>query len=246
MAGSPASSGAVRRFGLVALLLAGACGLTGETQKGRAADLRAENLEQEAAFQRKTLEGPAEIESFILAYAGTDAARRALIARQADIQDAAGCPETAAFLERIERGSTSEAGKVLRIEAAVRRAELLLKDCHDVAGSVEAARKAERLAVKTPWEDDAYWVLGRACEQANMLEEALAAYDRIVQSRSDAFPFGSNDSLFLDDAWLAKGLLLERLGRHAEARDSLEGLLDARDTHLRPKAEEALARMKNK
>ena len=228
------------------LILVAACGLTGQTQKGRETDLRAENLEQEAAFRRKAISDPNEIEPFVLAYAGTDAARRALVARQADLQDAEGCPATLAFLKRVEDGATNDQGTALRIEAAVRRAELLLRECRDDSGAVEAARAATTLAVKTQWLDDANWILGRACEQAGKLDEALAAYDKIVRSRSDAFPFGSNDSLFLDDAWLAKGLLLEKLGRYGEARDALEALLDASDTHLKPKVEQALARMKDK
>ena len=228
------------------LLSASACGLTAETQKGRATDLRAENLEAEAAFRRKTIASPAESDVFVTMYAGTDAARRELIARQADLLAAEGCDATLSFLKGVEERSTSEAGKSLRIEAAVRRAELLLKDCQNDPAAVEAARVADELAVATQWQDDASWVLGRACEQAGRLDDALAAYDRIVRMRSDAFPFGSNDSRFLDDAWLAKGLLLEKLGRYREARDALEGLLEARDTHLRPRAEEALARMKGK
>lgn len=235
----------MRRVVLLALL-GSACGLTGQTQKGREADLRAESYELEASERRRVLARTDDSEPFILAYAGTDAARRELIAHQVDVQDREGCAAALAYLERMRQGIGGDRGKPLRIEAAVRRAELLLTDCPDPRAAVRAGEVAVHDAEGTQWMDDAHWVLGRAAEAAGLLEEALASYHWIVRTRSDAFPFGSNDSLFLDDAWLAEGLLLEKLGRYDEARDALENLLEARDTRLKPKAEEALARMKSK
>jgi tetratricopeptide (TPR) repeat protein len=86
--------------------------------------------------------------------------------------------------------------------------------------------------------------LARAAERTGKVDEALAAYTRIIDSRSDAWIFGSNDSLFLDDAWLAKGLLLEKLGRTKEAKSTLHDLIEARPTsRLRDDAERALKRM---
>ncbi len=235
------------RAWLLLALLAGGCGLTQQTQRGREADLRAESHELEASERRRVLASPDDIEPFLIAYAGTDAARRELIARQVDLQDTQGCAAAASFLQRIEEGVTAEQGKPLALEANVRRAELLLgEECNDPQAAVDAARLAVGRAQKTQWADDADWVMGRACEKAGKNDEALAAYGRIVKTMSSAIPFGSNDSLFLDDAWLAKGLLLEKLGRYGEARDTLRDLLDARDTHLRPKAMQALDRMAGK
>jgi tetratricopeptide (TPR) repeat protein len=241
----PAAPAIVKR-GALLTVLAGACGLTSQTQKGREADVQAENYELEASERRRVLADPNDIEPFLIAYAGTDAARRELISREVDLRDTEGCPAALAFLERVRQGIHDDRGRSLRGEAAVRRAELLLTDCRDAQAAIAAGQVAVRDAENTQWMDDAYWVLGRACEQAGRLDDALASYHWIVQTRSDAFPFGSNDSLFLDNAWLAEGLVLEKLGRYREARDTLEDLLDARDTRLKPKAEQALARMKDK
>lgn len=234
------------RFIALLALLASACGVTQQTQRGRESDLRAENHELEASERRRVLANPDDIEPFVVQYAGTDAARRELNARQVDLQDTQGCAATSSFLLRIAEGVTTEAGRELAAEASVRRAELLLKDCDDPQGAVDAARAAITRSEKTFWADDADWVMGRACEKVGNNDEALAAYDRIVKTMSSAIPFGSNDSVFLDDAWLAKGLLLEKLGRYREARDTLRDLLDARDTHLRAKAMAAIDRMSGK
>ncbi len=232
------------RIGVVSLLVS-ACGLTSQTQKGREVDLHAENHEREASERRRQLAGPSDIEPFLVAYAGTDAARRELIAREVDLLESDGCPAALALLARMQTQIVGDRGRPLRVEAAVRRTELLVSDCRDDQAAVEAGRVAVRESESSQWMDDAHWVLGRACEQAGRLDEALASYEWIVKTRSDAFPFGSNDSRFLDDAWLAKGLLLEKLGRYGEAKRALEDLLDARDTHLAQKAEQALARMRD-
>lgn len=244
MAGPAASARAVKRCAPL-LLWACACGLFGQSRAGREADVRAEDREQEAYGRRETLTNDDEIEPFIVTYAGTDAARRAMVARSVDLQDASGCPAVNEFLERLGAAITEPRGRELGAEVRVRRAELWLGDCHDDERAADAAWDATVAAKDTPWLDDAWWAYGRALERVGRFDEALEAYDRIVRSRSDAWIFGSNDSLFLDDAWLAKGLLLERMGRFAEARKTLEDLLEARDTHLRSKAEEAVARLRN-
>lgn len=203
---------------------------------GKTDDDEARARELEARAARKLVTTSAENEAFIAAYAETDAARRALVAQLADSP----CPDKLGLLSRLENVGDAW----LRADIAVRRAELLFGECRDDAHSLDAARHAVDVAAKTQWRDDAAWIHGRAAERAGRADEALAAYHSIIETRSDAIPFGSNDSLFLDDAWLAHGLLLEKLGRYDEARKSFRGLIDARqESRLRDDAERAIARM---
>ncbi len=204
----------------------------------------------DAAADARELEGrtalgvaktDAELEQVVIQYAETDAARRALTARLADIDD---CRGQVAVLDAVE---PKVAAKISVADIAVRRANLLLKDCNDPKAALDAARHADAVAVGTHYLDDAVFVHAKAAEATGTNDEALDAYARIIATESGAWPFGSNDSLFLDDAWMAHGLLLEKLGRYNEATKSLKDLIATRpESRFHDDADRAIARMQGR
>lgn len=205
-------------------------------------DAVSEARELEGRSALATADTPEALESVIVTYADTDAARRALIARMEDARDEGGCKAQVALIDRLEPRVTAT---LIRADLCVQRASLLLKDCRDPSGALVAARHAEEVSDATHFLDDARFVRAKAAEAMNASDEALKAYERIIATRSDAMIFGSNDSMFLDDAWMAHGLLLEKLGRTKEAIGSLEDLIDARpESRFHDDADRAIARMK--
>ena len=226
----------------VTSLVVTACSHDGSGRRPSDADVALRDAQAKAA--REHLANDDETERFIADFAETLTARKAFIALLADTRARGGCPEQLALLTRLESAITDTVGRTLVAEIAVKRAELSFGECRDDAAVVAAAQHAEIVAAKTNWLDDAQWILGRAAERTGEVDVALAAYTRIIDTRSDAWFFGSNDSLFLDDAWLAKGLLLEKLGRTKDATSTLRDLIKARPTsRLRDDAERALQRM---
>ncbi len=235
-------------------------GLEGDTQSERACyaeaaapdaqsddrDDLATQREQEARAARALLTTDDATERFIVGFADTEAARKALIALLEDEREQGGCPAQLALLMRLETAITDPMGNVLDAEIAVKRAELLFGDCRDDDDTRGArchrARRGHCLLKRTGSTTLSGSSVTPPSAQGKA-DEAVAAYSRIIDARSDAWIFGSNDSLFLDDAWLAKGLLLEKLGR-AEAASTLHDLINARPTsRLRDDAERALQRM---
>lgn len=95
----------------------------------------------------------------------------------------------------------------------------------DPEASDEALERAWTLGADTHWRDELFVERAETAVACGKLAEAVEIYATFLDDRESSWFIGSYDSPYLGRAALARGELLERLGRMDEAIDAYEWLV---------------------
>ncbi len=111
--------------------------------------------------------------------------------------------------------------------------------------SAQSLDRAWTLGQDTQWRDELFVERAKTAAAQERLAEAVAVYDAFLDDRETSWFFGSYDSPYLGRAALARGELLERLGRAEEAIEAYEWLVRKLDeSKYRDDAAFAAARLR--